>query len=78
MRFLDAIWLRHPLVLISLNGCPLASLTWLQNDSVQTLLARVWGIFGPLPRWMVAQGRFAHKYFSREGRLFERNAETVR
>lgn len=49
----------------------------LQNDSVATLLARLEGILGPLPRWMLHRGRYAHKYFLRDGRVFEKNPHTV-
>jgi hypothetical protein len=44
---------------------------------VATLLARLEGILGPLPRWMLHRGRYAHKYFLRDGRIFEKNSHTV-
>ena len=50
----------------------------LQNDSVPTLLARLEGLLGPPPRWMLCQGRFAHRYYTRQGSIFERNPATVR
>ena len=45
---------------------------------VEALLARLEGILGPLPRWMVQRGRHGAKYFTREGRVFERNPHSVR
>ncbi len=36
-----------------------------QNDSLATLLARLEGILGPVPRWMVHKGRYAHRYYTR-------------
>jgi dual specificity tyrosine-phosphorylation-regulated kinase 2/3/4 len=36
-----------------------------QNDSCATLLARLEGILGPLPRWMVSRGRYANRYYTR-------------
>mmetsp|Transcript_68350 Transcript_68350/g.193685 ORF Transcript_68350/g.193685 Transcript_68350/m.193685 type:complete len:753 (+) Transcript_68350:41-2299(+) len=55
-------------------GCVLAEL-WtgyvlFQNDSVQSLLARVVGIIGPIPRAMMAAGRFVPQYFTQDGRLY--------
>jgi serine/threonine protein kinase len=49
-----------------------------QNDSVATLLARLEGILGPMPRWMLHRGRYVHKYYLRDGRIFEKNPHTVR
>ena len=59
-------------------GCVLAEL-WtgyvlFQNDSVQSLLARVVGIIGPIPRQMMAAGRFVPQYFCQDGRLFREMA----
>lgn len=48
-----------------------------QNESIATLLARLEGILGPMPRWMLHRGRYAHKYFLRDGRIFEKNPHTV-
>lgn len=63
-------------------GCILAELAsgyvLLQNDSLATLLARLEGIMGPVPAHMLNRGRFAHKFFTRSGRVFEKNAHTVR
>jgi serine/threonine protein kinase len=71
----------HKIDLWSL-GCILAELATgrvlFQNDSVATLLARLEGILGPLPRWMLHRGRYAHKYFLRDGRVFEKNPHTGR
>lgn len=50
----------------------------MQNDSVATLLARLEGILGPMPRWMLHRGRYVHKYYVRDGRIYEKNMHTVR
>ncbi len=54
----------------------LASL--LQNDSLATLLARLEGILGPLPQHMVRKGRFSHRFYTRQGVIYERSQRTVR
>ncbi|CAJ1411169.1 unnamed protein product [Effrenium voratum] len=51
-------------------GCIIAEL-WsgfvlFQNDSVQSLLARILGILGPFPSHMMAVGRFVPQYFTQE------------
>jgi serine/threonine protein kinase len=56
-------------------GCVIAEL-WtgyvlFQNDSVQSLLARVAGIIGPFPPSMLAEGRFVPNYFTQDGKLFK-------
>jgi len=56
-------------------GCVIAEL-WtgyvlFQNDSVQSLLARIAGIVGPFPASMLAVGRFVPNYFTQDGRLFK-------
>ena len=60
-------------------GCILAELhtgrVLFQNDSLSSLLARVAGICGPLPPRLLA-ARHAHKYFTRSGDVYERDAET--
>lgn len=43
-----------------------------------TLLARLESILGAVPRHMLRRGRFSHKYYTRDGRLFERNRHTHR
>ena len=58
----------------------------LQNDSIATLLARLEGILGPVPRWMLHRGRYAHKYYApplarddgAPPRIYEKNPHTVR
>jgi len=55
-------------------GCVIAEL-WagfvlFQNDSVQSLLARIAGIIGPFPQHMLTQGRFSPNYFTQDGRLY--------
>jgi len=56
-------------------GCILAEL-WtgsvlFQNDTVQGLLARVIGIVGPFPDWMMKDGRLVNKFFTPEKLLFQ-------
>lgn len=56
-------------------GCILAEL-WtgsvlFQNDTVQGLLARVIGIIGPFPEWMMERGRLVGKFFTKEKLLFQ-------
>jgi dual specificity tyrosine-phosphorylation-regulated kinase 2/3/4 len=34
------------------------------NDSVQTILARMWSVLGPFPQAMLTQGMDVDKYFS--------------
>lgn len=45
----------------------------MQNDSLATLLARLEGILGPLPNWMVVQGRYSNRYYTRNRQLYERS-----
>ncbi|KAE8678348.1 hypothetical protein F3Y22_tig00111427pilonHSYRG00556 [Hibiscus syriacus] len=63
-------------------GCILAELctgnVLFQNDSPATLLARVIGIIGPIKQDMLAKGRDAYKYFTKNHMLYERNQETNR
>jgi hypothetical protein len=49
-----------------------------QNDSLPTLLARLEGILGPVPRWMVRRGRYAHRFYTKAGILYERSVRSVR
>ena len=49
----------------------------LQNDSLATLLARLEGILGAVPQRLLSQGRYTHRFYTRSGALFERNARTV-
>lgn len=59
-------------------------MTWLlvlgfaQNDSLATLLARLEGILGPVPRALMREGRYSQRYYTRSGALFDRNPRTVR
>ncbi|KAG2490825.1 hypothetical protein HYH03_010746 [Edaphochlamys debaryana] len=63
-------------------GCILAELSsgfvLFQNDSLATLLARLEGILGPVPEWMLHKGRYAHRFYTRSGMLYERSATTQR
>lgn len=57
-------------------GCVIAEMfsgyVLFQNDSVQTMLARIQGVLGALPHHMVEHGRDAGKYFTRNRQIFER------
>ena len=58
-------------------GCVLAEMhtgyVLLQNDSVQTMLARMIGILGPVPACMLANGRDVPKFFvGRSSLIYER------
>lgn len=61
-------------------GCILAELSsgsvLFQNDSLATLLARLEGILGPIPSWMVAQGRYGHRFYTKNGQIYERSPHT--
>merc|ERR1712070_417727 len=46
-----------------------------QNDSIQTLLARIIGIVSPVPRVMLEEGRYTEKYFTKNYTLFEKVAD---
>ena len=48
-----------------------------QNESLPTLLARLEGILGPIPAHLLQRGRFSHKYFTRQGEIYERSRRTV-
>jgi serine/threonine protein kinase len=42
-----------------------------QNDSVQGLLSRVIGIIGPVPEFMMKEGRLGSNFFTREGLIYQ-------
>ena len=48
-----------------------------QNDSLATLLARLEGVLGAVPRRLLRAGRFSHRFYTRAGALFERSSRTV-
>lgn len=56
-------------------GCILAELftgnVLFQNDTVQALLARVIGILGPFPEWMMQEGKLVHKFFTEDKILYQ-------
>lgn len=41
------------------------------NDTIQTILARIMAICGPIPRHVIAAGKQSHEYFTRSMRLYE-------
>ena len=49
----------------------------MQNDSLATLLARLEGVLGAVPRRLLRAGRFSHRFYTRAGALFERSSHTV-
>lgn len=56
-------------------GCILAEL-WtgyvlFQNDSVQSLLARIIGIIGDFPYHLMTRGRYVPQYFTQDGQLYQ-------
>lgn len=56
-------------------GCILAEL-WtgyvlFQNDSVQSLLARILGIIGDFPYHLMTRGRYVPQYFTQDGQLYQ-------
>jgi len=61
-------------------GCILAEILTgrviFQNYSVVTLLARIMGIMGPIPPYMMQTGNFVEKYFTDDGELYE-NTEII-
>jgi len=60
-------------------GCILAELftgyVLFQNDSVQGLLARVLGIIGPVPEYMMKEGRLVSNFFTREGLIYQEGGD---
>lgn len=56
-------------------GCILAELftgnVLFQNDTVQALLARVIGILGPFPEWMIQEGKLVNKFFTEDRILYQ-------
>merc|ERR1712003_468745 len=56
-------------------GCILAEL-WtgyvlFQNDSVQSLLARILGIIGDFPYHLMTKGRYVPQYFTQDHQLYQ-------
>lgn len=56
-------------------GCILAEL-WtgyvlFQNDSVQSLLARILGIVGEFPYHLMTRGKYVPQYFTQDGQLYQ-------
>merc|ERR1712241_1129109 len=56
-------------------GCIVAEL-WtgyvlFQNDSVQSLLARILGIIGAFPNHLMMRGRHVPQYFTQDGQLYQ-------
>lgn len=57
-------------------GCVLAEMltgyVLFQNDSVQTMLARIQGILGAFPESLLTRGKDTHKYMTEESVIYER------
>ena len=72
-------WLQMPPTLkVGTNWCHMRLRPGPQNESIATLLARLEGILRPLPRWMLHRGRYAHKYYMKDGRVYEKSVHSVR
>ncbi|GIQ79532.1 hypothetical protein KIPB_000186 [Kipferlia bialata] len=41
------------------------------NDTIQTILARIMAVVGPIPRHLILSGKYSHKYFTADMHLFE-------
>jgi serine/threonine protein kinase len=56
-------------------GCIVAELfsgnVIFQNESVQGLLSRVLGIIGPIPEYMMKEGKLVSNFFTREGIIYQ-------
>mmetsp|Transcript_66470 Transcript_66470/g.118019 ORF Transcript_66470/g.118019 Transcript_66470/m.118019 type:complete len:672 (-) Transcript_66470:964-2979(-) len=46
------------------------------NDSIQTMMARIVAICGPIPTHMMRSGRYVNRFFTKRGLLYERNKQT--
>ncbi|GLC38177.1 hypothetical protein PLESTB_001091300 [Pleodorina starrii] len=61
-------------------GCVMAELATGQvlfpNVSEAAMMARMVGMLGEFPPYMLEQGQYAGAFFTRSGRVYERNAET--
>jgi len=57
-------------------GCVIAEMfngyVLFQNDSVQTMLARIAGVLGDFPQRLLDEGRDTHKYFTPANQVYER------
>ena len=55
-------------------GCILAEIytgnVLFQNDSIQSMLARIIGICGPFPNWMYEKGKLVNDFFTKEKLLY--------
>ena len=55
-------------------GCIIAEIytgtVLFQNDSIQSMLARIIGICGPFPDWMFEKGKLVGDYFTKEKLLY--------
>ena len=55
-------------------GCILAEIytgnVLFQNDSIQSMLARIIGICGPIPNWMYEKGKLVNDFFTKEKLLY--------
>ena len=62
-------------------GCVLAELANAKgevlfvNDDVPCILARMVGILGDMPKWMLESGCYARRYFTRSGLIFNRQED---
>ena len=61
-------------------GCIMAELSsgqvLFQNDGLATMLARIEGILRPIPKHMLEKARYAHRYYTRSGYIYDQDAES--
>jgi dual specificity tyrosine-phosphorylation-regulated kinase 2/3/4 len=61
-------------------GCIIAELAsgkvLFHNTCLPGILARIEGIIGPAPQHMIRLGRYSHRYYMPDGRIYERNPRT--
>ena len=61
-------------------GCIIAELATgkvlFHNAAPSVILARIEGILGPVPQHMLSRGRYASRYYTADGKLYERNKES--
>lgn len=61
-------------------GCILAELATgkvlFHNSTPPAILARVEGILGPIPQNMISRGKYSPRFFTHDGRIFEKNSQT--
>ena len=54
----------------------LAGYVLFQNDSVPSMLARIFGLLGPLPNSVLLAGKDSYKYFTSSAAVYEKTGES--